>query len=413
MARALLVGLRILATPPLVLLLVASFFAWTAASVARGSLLAPGFYLGALEENRVYDRVYTELLRDPKSQEKVTDLLGGTRDVPTQDAERLLRQVLPPEYLQHQLEQNVRTLLAYLQRDADELTMRVELRPVLDNIRPVAVEYAATRLQSVERHRVESYPAYATRLVEVVDGLKRGDIPANVPAFELSEKERAAAAGTILGDGPVSEDERAAVAQALTGADTVGALGAALVLLLRQRTEESLLDLRQALGSGDVLDLVGQAASDQNTTKEEMLSGLDPAREVASAAHSWGIPVTVGATALATALLGLLYLPSRARAFAVAGSVLLRVGLLGVAGWYVQREIAPGRVHEAVLNADSEAPESERLIAADVARSLMSDTSLSAWPPVLAFLVTAGTFIGLAFAFRTGPKAVGQETVVP
>ncbi len=411
MARALLIGLRILATPVLALLLVASVASCTAISVIRGSLLDPDFYLDALDENRVYDRVYTELLQDPGMQAKMTDLLGGTQDVPPDEAVVLLRRVLPPENLQEQTERNVRVFLAYLKRDSDELPLGIALGPMIENIRPVAVEYTAERLMRAEREPMASQAAYDTRLAEVVEGLKRGAIPESVPVLALSEREQASAVSAILDDAAASEDERKAVAQALAGTGTTDALIAALDPLLRQRIDERRAILREALGPGEVLDLVGRAASDQDTTKEAFLSDLEPARDVASAVDTWGIPIAAGPVALVTVLLGVLYLPSRARALAVAGTALLFVGLLSVAGWWVQSEIMPGLAHRDILDAALGAPEPERDMAADVARSLVRDSAMSAWPSLVAVALAGGGLVGIAFACRTRPgrEAEGFE----
>jgi len=413
MASARLVGLRILATPLLVLFLILSVVAWMTVSIARGSLFDPSFYLTALRQNHVYDRIYTDVLSDPRSQGKVNDLLGGTQAVSSEDVEQLLRQILPPEYLQQESERNVHALTAYFRKDTNDLVLGVELGPVLDNVRPVAVEYATKRLQSAERQPADSYAAYTARLAEIVDGLKRGEIPDSVPTYEFSEEEKAAALAAILGDASVRDDEKAAIAEALSGGDTAAALAAALDPLLRQRIDESLVALRGSLAPGDVLDLLGQAASDEDTTKAELLSGLEPARNAVWAINTWGVVVAAGIAVLATALLGALYLPSRARALAVAGAALLIVGVLAGIGWWTVRDAAPGRVHDAIIRPDTESPDAERLLAADVARSMVQDGTASGWPPIVAVLLLGGVLVGASFACRTSVARVDPEPDIP
>ncbi len=405
-------GLRIVATPVLLLLLVLGMAAWMAACVARGSLLDPNFYLTALADNHAYDRIYSDVLDDPRSQEKVDDLLGGTKAVPPADAQRLLRQILPPDYLRRQSERNVRALAAYMRKDTNGLVLGVELGPVLNNVRPVAVEYAAKRLQAAEHQPAASYQAYAARLIEIGDGLQRGIIPDSVPAFELSTDERNATLGAILGTMPVTDDEKAAIAEALARADTVGALTAALDSLLRQRTDESLAAIRADLAPGDVLDLVGKAAASQDETEAEFLSGLEPSRNVVATVNTWGVILAPVAAVLATALLGLLYLPSRARALAVAGTALLFVGVLAGTGWWALRDVAPGHAHDAIIGDHSQSPDGERLLTADVARSLVRDSSASAWPPIAIVLVVGGALVGAACSRRITGRRNDQVPVV-
>lgn len=404
-------GLRIVATPLLLLLLAFTVVAWMTVSVAKGSLFDPSFYLTALRQSHAYDRIYTDVLKDPGSQEKVNDLLGGTQALSPEDTDRLLRQILPPEYLQRESERNIRAVVAYLRKDTNDLVLGVELRPILENVRPVAVEYAAKRLQSVERVPVDSYGAYSTRLGEIVDGLKRGQIPESVPTYQFSEEEKAATLAAIVGDGPASDAEKNAVAQALAGTDTAAALTAALDPLLRQRTDESLVALRQKLAPGDVLDLLGQAASDQNTTKAEMLSGLQPVRDVVWTVNTWGLVLAPGIVLVATTLLGVVYLPSRTRALAVAGAALLLVGIPAGIGLWMVHDAAPGRLHDAIVDMQSESPSAERLLAADVASSMVEDGTSSAWTPIVAFIIVGGVLVGASIASKFAIRRADGELI--
>ena len=315
--------------------------------------------------------------------------------------EALLRRIVPPEYVQTQAERNVRALMAYFRGDTDDLVLGVEVGPVLENVRPVVVDYVAKRVQSAELLPTDSYAAYTARLTEIVDGLKSGQIPDSLPTYTFTEEERAAARAVILANTTVTEPERAAVADALAAGDTAGAVTAALDPLIRQRTEESLAGLRKDLAPGDVLDFVDKAASDQDETKVELLSNMQPARHAVREFDTWGVPLAVGVVALVTVLLGVLYLPSRDRAFAVAGAGLLLVGVLTGAGWLVFRDMAPDRAHDAM----DDGAGAERALGADVVRSLLADSSSSAWQPIAAVLLAGVILEGVAW----GPRVAGRR----
>ena len=66
----------------------------------------PGLYRAAFIETDAYNRIYDEVLVDAAVQDETLDLLGGV-SLETQEAIEVLRDVMPPAYLQEQMESNI------------------------------------------------------------------------------------------------------------------------------------------------------------------------------------------------------------------------------------------------------------------------------------------------------------------
>jgi len=66
-------------------------------------------------------------------------VLGGTPMVIQEDLAPLLREIIPPAYLQEQVEANVSRAVEYLNEDAD--TLNLYLEPILNRIEPALFGY--------------------------------------------------------------------------------------------------------------------------------------------------------------------------------------------------------------------------------------------------------------------------------
>ncbi len=122
-----------------VLLFVVSFIAYVTIQVATDDLLDPRFYSDALEENRIYERVYSELLSDPELRDVTTQLLGRMSLDPTaseyaySQTVSALRLVLPPDVLREAITTVILELTAYLSGSRHQLRAHINLSEALDD----------------------------------------------------------------------------------------------------------------------------------------------------------------------------------------------------------------------------------------------------------------------------------------
>lgn len=164
----------------------ASFLTFIFATTIDTTLLSPDYYNAALDDNRVYERVYTEVLADPELRDLTQDLLGGERAQEGAIVVSLLRTVLPPDALKSITEQTVAAIIAYLSGDTKRIDTRVDLNTVLTNLSKVAGQRAANLLVSARDEHQDSIDAFSTLLQQFVTDLENGSIPATIPSVDAS-----------------------------------------------------------------------------------------------------------------------------------------------------------------------------------------------------------------------------------
>jgi len=120
-------------------------------------LLDPGFYIQLLQQQDVYNRIYTEVLIDPALQETTSDLLGDI-EVDPEEIVSLLQQIIPPEYLQSQVEEAIQRTVGYFNGDLEELDLYVDLGPPLANAKDVLLTYVDGRIDALPLEEFQGDP---------------------------------------------------------------------------------------------------------------------------------------------------------------------------------------------------------------------------------------------------------------
>ena len=124
-------GLGLVAFATLLVLLVAANF--------TQRLEDPEVYKAAGVEASVYDLVYDEVLVDEALRVRSNRLLGDMEIASHNDAVRVLREIMPPEYLQQQTEENIDRFTAFLRHDLDGLELYITLTEPLERVEPAAL----------------------------------------------------------------------------------------------------------------------------------------------------------------------------------------------------------------------------------------------------------------------------------
>ena len=81
----------------------------------------------AISDTDAYNRIYDEVLVDEALKEQTGNLLGDVDIETHEEAVDVLREVMPPAYLQEQTEENIDRFTAFLRYEQEELEIYASL----------------------------------------------------------------------------------------------------------------------------------------------------------------------------------------------------------------------------------------------------------------------------------------------
>ncbi|MCI0862810.1 MAG: hypothetical protein J4N69_01090, partial [Chloroflexi bacterium] len=112
-------------------------------------LLSADFYNDTIAAEDTYNRIYDEVLVDEELLDKTEEFLGDIQVVNHQDIVDLMREIMPPAYIQAQVEAAIERTIAYVNEDVDELDVYVELAEPLRNVKTVMFAYIDGRIDEL------------------------------------------------------------------------------------------------------------------------------------------------------------------------------------------------------------------------------------------------------------------------
>ncbi|MEU9247462.1 hypothetical protein [Streptomyces sp. NPDC048385] len=221
-----------------------------AAAVMRSTVLDPGFYAKVLEEDRAYQRVYDEVLVGPQTAPVVRDLLGGL-PVPVSAVTANIKLVIPPETLRALADQQIASLVGYLEGDRDRLRLTVGLGPITANISRLGQTYFAGAVASLQQRPEPDYGHFTQRVSMVAKQLMAGETPADgLPSLPLSPHQAAAVTDLLLRLVPAADRAalRPVVTAALDDGDAASALAAVAQAAVADRMAAAGAELTRSAG---------------------------------------------------------------------------------------------------------------------------------------------------------------------
>src|SRR5918996_892797 len=96
-----------------------SFSYYLATTAAEDILLDADFIVGSFQKNQLYDRIYRDVLLRQEFNEWTSSLVGSFQ-VSGDTKAQLLKSVIPPSYVETEIERNVSKILEYLRGEGDE-----------------------------------------------------------------------------------------------------------------------------------------------------------------------------------------------------------------------------------------------------------------------------------------------------
>ena len=143
----------------------------------RDNFLTAEFYTDSLSENDVYDRIYDQVLLDPDFADTTNELLGDI-DVTQGEIARVAREIIPPDYLQEQVEEAVDGAIAYLDKETDTPEVFIDLTLPLGRVKPALFRYIDQRIDEYPDKRVSTIEELQDDLENLYRRLEQGDIRA-------------------------------------------------------------------------------------------------------------------------------------------------------------------------------------------------------------------------------------------
>lgn len=390
-----------LLTIVLMVIFVASFLAYLAIQVMTEDVLNARFYTRALERNRIYDRIYTDLLADPALRDVTVQLLGNLRIEGTYSRETYsytvsaLRLVLPPDVLRSAADRLFTELTAYLSGNRQRLRSNINLskaindpelqQKIIAGVQTVQTELIARARQNRLISEDElSVPVLTPetlyrQLEDYVRALAEGRLGAlpfditNLSIRGLSEEQKHEIARILLAPAGerVTNATRLQVEVALADNDLAGAIVIASGELLAVQAEEAAHNLQTELKTGTIggVDAFARLADKKTAT---IISELNDTRELAHLFRHDLMLVVILALILSLSGLAALQGTRTRRAFGLLGLMLVLAGTSTLVGWALVEARANLPFEEftdSALNG-AKLPRSLRAMLTDVLRSL-------------------------------------------
>ena len=399
-------------------------------------MLNSEFYIDTIVAEDTYNRVYDEVLLDEELLGTTQDLLGGVQVVTQEDIVMLLRQIVPPEYLQSQVEGSIHRTIDYFNEDRDTLELYVELGPPLNNVKPVLFQYIDQRIDGLvleDLGRPECTPDRVNELASRYEArwgeLANGKVPKSVPSLEsLNSTCRSLIfelAFTRLVAGSSLNDEAKAGLLAIEGemrqefvveGDTHGVLKLAARPLATPLMDDAIDRVREELDGQDRLDLIRQLALwNEGFNEAELRSDIDTSRKWLNRGRTkLGKPAAWAMLIGGSILMGLIYYPSLKNALRWPGVTLFLTGLV----FFVTGKVAESRVPDGLrdlvergANEISGVPTSVTDLGGDLLVSFGKQLTGGIDGPALTLLIIGALLFGASFfAFLLGPLLLPVTT---
>ena len=159
------------------------FLGFLLISNVRDNFLSDEFYTDNIAENNAYNRIYDEVFLDPEFEDTTDDLLGDL-DVSTGDIADIAREIIPPQYLQDQVEGAIERAIDYLNKETETAEVFIDLGTPLKRAKPALFRYMDRRIDQLEDMPVTTFEELEAELESLFRTLETGEIPDRVPSIE-------------------------------------------------------------------------------------------------------------------------------------------------------------------------------------------------------------------------------------
>ncbi len=383
-------------------------------------LLSADFYKDTIAAEDTYNRIYDEVLVDEELLDKTNEFLGDIQVVSHQDIVDLMREIMPPAYIQDQVEGTIERTIAYVNEDVDALEAYIDLSEPLENVKPVMFAYIDRKIDKLEEEdpgiggcSVDAVTGLANRYVEKFNAIAGGEVPTTVPSLKaldpLCRRLLFAASFDLLLASSALDAEMtrnlAANRDGLKGpfeaGDTIAMLKVSARLLAEPLMDKAIDTVREDLSAGDRFDLIHQIAEWDTTTSEAQIrSDLDEGRRWVSRARNFGDVTTLLMVIGGAVLMGLVHFPNLTGMLRWPGITLLLTGVVFFVVGKVAESEVPDRLTEVIeTSADkvTDVPPSVTDLGGDILISFGNQLTDGFTGPSLTLLIIGAILFGSSF----------------
>lgn len=380
----------------------------------------PEVYNVAIRETDAYNRVYDEVLVDEALEDQTANLVGDLDIDVNEEAVEVLRDVLPPAYLQEQTEANIRRFTGFLRHDREYLEIYAELQEPLERIEPAVlgkVHQTIDELEIIEPPlsdcSAEAIQRLAASSAAPYARLSDGEIPGSAPSlniltplcreqgfdrwFELVLDDPAISSQAAL----ILEGERANLRRHFIEGDTRTFLKAVADPLVKPLIDDAIADIRRNLQRGDRFDVLEWLAEESGeVTREEIDEQAESLRDVVSAANGPGRIISLMMILLGSLLMAAVHFPKPSGMLRWPGLTLLLGGGVCLAVGFVVNSAIPGQIGDAITNAASYSPNVPAAaidLAGDLMESFARQATAGFIPAAVTVMAVGGILLAASF----------------
>lgn len=403
-------------------------------------LVEPEVYNIAIEDTDAYNRVYDEVLVDDALIDQTGNLTGDIQLQIHEQAVEVLREVMPPSYLQQQTEENIDQFTSFLRYDREDLAIYATLTEPLERIEPAVLRKVHQIIDELEindppssRCSTASRNQLAAASALPYAQLSDGEIPESAPSLRTLTAECRAREfdlwfDQVLDDPAMNsqaalilEGERANLRQEFIAGDTRAFIKAVADPLIKPLIEDAIADIRRNLQRNDRFDLLDWLAEEsEDATRADIEEQAESLRQIVSAANGPGRFIALAMIIVGVLLMAAVHFPNPAEMLRWPGITLIMGGGVCLLVGFVLNSAIPGQFKDAILRAASYSPEvptSVVSLAGDLAESFARQATAGFIPSSVtimvigALLVAASLLSGIlsALAGRILPGSDGNR----
>ena len=421
--------LRVLGSLLLGLAVVVGLLYFLVAVNLSQNLVESETYSIAVSDTNAYHRIYQEVLADPEVKENIGNLLGGVEFDEVDEGTEVLREVMPPSYLQAQTEDNINRLTGFLSGEREELEIYARLRLPLERVESAVLDRVHRRIEELEIRKpppresaspeppslgcpVSHLQQLAVASAVPVSQLSGGQIPQSAPSLkiltqECREREYDRWFGLLLEDAAIDrqtkdilEREYPNLRRNFVEGDTRAFLKAVVDPLAEPLIDDAVADIRGNLQRNDRFDLLAWLADEsEDVSRRDIEEQAESLRNAVSAVNGAGRVIALSVVIAGFLLMALMHPPRPQRMLAWPGITLVMGGGVSLVAGFALNSMVPGQIRNAVLEAASyseDMPVSAINLAADLASSLGQQATTGFMPMTVAVIVIGGALLAVS-----------------
>ena len=413
--------LRVLGRLVLGLAILAGLLHFLVISNFTQRLVTSEVYDVAISDTDAYNRIYDEVLVDDALSDQTEDLLGGLQIDTHQRVVELLRQIMPPAYLQEQSENNIDGFTGFLNGDMERLEIFVDLSEPLERIEPTA---SAEVLRHIDEELAIFQPPEADCSTSTIarltaetagplDQFSNGELPDSAPSLQsmtsqCRETEFDGWFQQLVADPRLSSQASLLLQEAqedlqklFVDGDTQAFLEEAALQLTAPLAVDAVADIRRELIPGDRLDLIEKLLEESdNSTREELDLQMEDLRDGLSFSNGTGRVISAALIVVGGLLLALVHLPNPAQVLRWPGVSLAMGGGVCLITGVVMNSAIPSQMNRAVTystNFSADVPAAAVNLAGDLLESFGRQATSGYLIPALVVLIVGIVLIAASF----------------